>query len=193
MDAIEIANLAIAILFLLSLIFLVLFLKYKRREDCMHRELEENGICMQISDKKIEELKMEMGERFDFIKEFSQLYYMNCDNFYMHRDSLAKAMEQFAERKGIGSLCRDIVTVSNLCMGGAIDALSTQFGLSLAETRVCCFLYWGFKWQQTCTLEGISENAYFIKCSRIRRKLGLTKDEDIPTFINSFMRSFAQL
>lgn len=193
MDSTELAFFAVAVSFIVSFFLLLLLLKYRSGYRLMQREIDQRGICVRVSDKKSEELKMEMGERFELIKEITQIYYMNCDDFFMHRESIARALDMIAKEKGIGALCKDIVTVSNICEGGAIDALTAQFNLSPGETRVCCFLYWGFKWQQTCTIEGISENAYFIKCSRIRKKLGLTKEEDIPTFLNSFMHSFVRL
>lgn len=192
MDVIDIANYTIALLLIILIVLLYLYIKYKKRDVVLEKELLDYGVSVRLSHKERKSLKKGLERRFSIIKEMSYTYYLSCDNFSMHRESLANTFTQIKENNSIGNLCSDIVAVSNLCVNGAFSALAVRYKLTPQETRACCFLYWGFKWQQTCTLEGISENAYYVKCSRIRKKFGLTKDEDIPTFIKNFTDSFGQ-
>ena len=80
---------------------------------------------------------------------------------------------------------------ADLAVGGALSCMGAEYGLTDIEQRTCCFIYLGFTWQQTCTAELISENAYNVRCSRVRKKLGLDKDDRIRDFIAAYCSRYA--
>ena len=134
------------------------------------------------------EIKAAATRKYDMLKGFYQLLYLVCDNFPKHSGKLASFAAQAYSSGSTSDLCADIVYVTNMCEGGAIDKMAGKFKLTDIETRTCCFIYWGFKWQQTCLVENLTENAYNVRCSRIRKKFNLSKEETIPAFVENFCR-----
>lgn len=135
-----------------------------------------------------EVIKESVAPRYETLKKFYQLLYLVCDNFPKHSDKIARFVADAYSDSSVSNLCSDIVHVTNLCEGGAINKMAQQFNLTEIETKTCCFIYWGFKWQQTCLVENITENAYNVRCSRIRKKFNLSKEETVPAFIEKFCR-----
>ena len=133
-------------------------------------------------------IKEAVSKRYDTLKGFYQLMYLICDNFPKHSEKLAGFAEQALSNGSLSDLCSDIVHVTNMSEGGAIEKMSKEFKLTEVETRTCCFIYWGFKWQQTCLVENLTENAYNVRCSRLRRKFNLSKEETVPAFIEKYCR-----
>ena len=133
-------------------------------------------------------IKKAVSARYDTLKKLYNLMYLVCDNFPRYSERISGFVAQAYSDGSFSALCSDIVHVTNLCEGGAIEKMTRQFKLTDIETRTCCFIYWGFKWQQTCLVENISENAYNVRCSRIRKKFNLAKEETVPAFIENFCR-----
>ena len=88
-------------------------------------------------------------------------------------------------------MAADLVYSVDLAQMGAFSAMGAEYGLTDVELRTCCFIYLGFTWQQACTAELISENAYNVRCSRVRKKLGLEKDDKIRDFIAAYCNRHA--
>lgn len=153
----------------------------------MKREMA-GGMYVRITPEVREELGEELAARFEAIRKIYSTLYLTCDNFPRNREKLADAVAESFEDRSIFALCNDIVQVTNMCEGGAICRMGQEYRLTPLELRTCCFIYWGFRWQETCTVESLTENAYNVRCSRIRRKLYLEKDERIPDFIADYCR-----
>ena len=136
----------------------------------------------------LDAIKEAASRKYSLLKGFYQMLYMVCDNFPKHSDKISHYFAKAYSSGSLSDLCADIVYVTNMCEGGAIDKLAASYRLTDVETRTCCFIYWGFKWQQTCLVENLTENAYSVRCSRIRKKFNLTKDETIPAFVENFCR-----
>lgn len=146
------------------------------------------GMSVRITPERRVELRNGLAARFEALKKVYGTLYLTCDNFSRNSE---KVVEAVAESYGDGSfsaLCYDIVQVTNMCEGGAIYRMGQQYKLTPLELRTCCFIYWGFRWQETCTAESLTENAYNVRCSRIRKKLSLEKDARIPDFIADYCR-----
>lgn len=133
-------------------------------------------------------IKEAAARKYDTLKGFYQLMYLVCDNFSKHSDTLCRFAAQAFSNGSISDLCSDIVHVTNMCEGGAIEKMAKEFKLTDIDTRTCCFIYWGFKWQQTCLVENLTENAYNVRCSRVRKKFNLAKEETIPAFVENYCR-----
>lgn len=133
-------------------------------------------------------IKDAVSKKYNILKIGYKLLYNVCDNFPKHSEKLGKLTARAYLSGATSDLCCDIVFVTNMCEGGAINKLALQYRLTEQETRTCCFIYWDFRWQETCLVENISENAYNVRCSRIRKKFNLTKEETIPAFIGNFCR-----
>ena len=133
-------------------------------------------------------IKEAVSKRYDTLKGFYQLMYLVCDNLPKHSDKLCRFAAQTLSNGALSDLCSDIVHVTNMCEDGAISRMAKEFKLTEIETRTCCFIYWGFQWQQTCLVENLTENAYNVRCSGIRKKFNLTKEETVPAFIEKYCR-----
>lgn len=176
----------VASILLVSLVIaLVLLVRLKRRIG----EGMENGMYVQVTPEMGNRLKEALSARFHVAKEIYQTLYMTCDNFPRNRERIGDALIETYSDGSIFGLCNDLVEVTNLCENGAIYRMGRQYKLTPLELRTCCFLYWEFKWQQACTVESLTENAYNVRCSRIRRKLLLEKDERIRDFIIRYCQS----
>lgn len=151
----------------------------KELENCRKKETEHTGMSL---DQARECVQREVEAQ----RELMELMYFTCDNFQKHQQSIA---EKIAGMYGNGTLqgvCANIVNQANLAENGALYKLAKEYSLTDNELRVCCYIHLGFKWQEICTADTITENAYSVRCSRIRKKLGLSKDERIPVFISEY-------
>lgn len=153
----------------------------------MRREMAA-GMCVRVTREGKEELRENLAGRFEALKKIYGALYFACDNFSRNSGKIAGTAEELYKDGSFSALCNDIVYVTNMCEGGAIYRMGQQYRLTPLELRTCCFIYWGFRWQQTCTVESLTENAYNVRCSRIRKKLSLGKDERIPDFIADYCR-----
>ena len=133
-------------------------------------------------------IKGSVAGRYETLKRFYHLLYLVCDNFPKYQDRIVQFVSLAHSDGSVSNLCSDIVHVTKLCEGGSIEKLAQQYKLTDVETRTCCFIYWGFKWQQTCLVENLTENAYNVRCYRIRKKFNLAKEETVPAFIEKFCR-----
>lgn len=192
MNLLEVCCAVIIILCIVSVTLLVLYLKYKRRWNLVEGNYAQYGVYVKLSKQERRHLKESLEGRFAMVKDLTQSFYLSCDNFYRYKESIVRKLNILHKRGNVGDICKDIVAITNLCENGAFYAMAEKYRLTPGELKTCCYIYWGFKWQQTCTLEKISENAYFVKCSRIRRKFNLSKDDDILSFISNFTHSFEQ-
>lgn len=149
------------------------------------RELT-GGYYIKVKPKLRKEIKESMEKRFAIVHSIYEHLYYTCNNHPKDKDKLADYLEQEYLSGGIREISNDIVYMADMAEGGAISKMASEFGLSSAEIRTCCYIHAGFKWQQTCTAENLTENAYNVRCSRIRKKLSLEKEERIPDFIASY-------
>jgi len=122
-------------------------------------------------------------------REMLDLIYSTCDNFQRHQAAIADKIAQLFDEGAFHALCANIEHLANIAENGALYRMAEEYSLTELELRTCCFIYFGFKWQEICTSESISENAYNVRCSRIRKKLGLSKEEKIPAFISEYCRN----
>ena len=121
---------------------------------------------------------------------YEQVYY-SCDNFPKYAGKMSGYFSESYNEGKLRDLAADLAFSADLAEGGALSALGAEYGLTDVELRTCCFIYLGFTWQQACTAELISENAYNVRCSRVRKKLGLEKDDRIRDFIAAYCSSHA--
>lgn len=145
-----------------------------------------DGISIYLSPEKREEVRECVENRLEQDKELLQELYMSCDNFPKYEGRLASLLEKLYVDKRLPLMTGDIVHLTDMCENGAISALKREFSLTNNEQKICCYLYWGFKWQQICTAEYIKENAYNVRCSRIRKKFALPKERNLPQFIKDY-------
>ena len=127
-----------------------------------------------------------LQKRADALKLFYEQMYYSCDNFSKYAGKLSGYFMENYPQGGIRDFTADIVYSTDLARNGAFSRMAMEYGLTDLELRTCCFIHLGFTWQQTCAAELLTENAYSVRCSRIRKKLGLGKDERIPDFINRY-------
>lgn len=153
----------------------------------MKREMAA-GMSVRITPEGKEELAGSLAARFGALRKIYGTLYLTCDNFPRNMEKVAETAAELYEDGSLSALCNDIVQVTNMCEGGAIYRMGRQYRLTPVELRTCCFIYWGFRWQETCTAESLTENAYNVRCSRIRKKFSLGKDERIPDFIADYCR-----
>lgn len=146
------------------------------------------GMSVRITPEGKEELAGSLAARFGALRKIYGTLYLTCDNFPRNMEKVAETAAELYEDGSLSALCNDIVQVTNMCEGGAIYRMGRQYRLTPVELRTCCFIYWGFRWQETCTAESLTENAYNVRCSRIRKKFSLGKDERIPDFIADYCR-----
>ena len=133
-------------------------------------------------------IKEAVSKKYRTLISVYKFLYIICDNFPKHSEKLCKVTSR-AYHSGVASnLCSDMIYVTDMCEGGSINKLALQYKLSEQETKTCCFIYWGFKRQEICLVEKLTENAYDVRCSRIRKKFNLAKEETIPAFLDKFCR-----
>lgn len=160
-----------------------------RREIAARDELASKyGIYMQISPLQRNNIAGSVKKEVEACRELMQMTYMSCDNFAKYQGNIAETVAGMYENRLLHSLCGNIVIMANLAEDGAFYKLAEEFKLSELELRTCCFIHFGFKWQETCTADTLTENAYSVRCSRIRKKMGLAKEERIPDFLANYCK-----
>ncbi len=123
------------------------------------------------------------------LRELLDLIYATCDNFKRNQTTITDKIAQLFEAGAFQALCANVVHLANIAENGALYTMAEKHSLTELELRTCCFIHLGFRWQEICTAESLSENAYNVRCSRIRKKLGLSKDEKIPAFISEYCKN----
>lgn len=127
-----------------------------------------------------------LQKRADALKLFYEQMYYSCDNFAKYAGKLQEYFQENYPQGGMRDFTADIVYSVDAVKSGALSRMAVEYGLTDLELRTCCFIHLGFTWQQTCAAELLTENAYNVRCSRIRKKLRLDKDERIPDFLNRY-------
>lgn len=160
------------------------------RRECVAKEklAEKYGVYMEVSPLQKESIAQSVKNEVEACRELMQMTYMSCDNFPKYKDNIAETVANMYQKRQLHSLCGNIVILANLAEDGAFYKLAEEFKLSELELRTCCFIHLGFKWQETCTADSLTENAYSVRCSRIRKKMGLAKEERIPDFLENYCR-----
>ncbi len=169
---------------LAALVAVFMYVRLRRR---VGRALSQN-MFVGMQPKVREEVMDVTYRRFAVLHNIYEMLYLTCNNSPKQNIKLAGYLEEEYKNGRLGVLSDDIVYSLNLCEGGALMKMASDYGLTDIELKTCCYIHVGFKWQQTCTAENITENAYSVRCSRIRKKLRLEKDERIPDFIESYCR-----
>ena len=146
------------------------------------------GVYMQISPLQREGIAESVRKEVEAWRELMQMTYYSCDNFPKYQEKIAETVAGMYEKHMMHNLCGNIVIMANLAEDGAFYKLAEEFKLSDLELRTCCFIHFGFKWQETCTADSLTENAYNVRCSRIRKKMGLAKEERIPDFLSNYCK-----
>ena len=146
------------------------------------------GVYMQISPSQKEGIAESVKKEVEAWRELMHMTYYTCDNFAKYQGQIAETVAGMYENRMMHNLCANIVIMANLAEDGAFYKLAEEFGLSDLELRTCCFIHFGFKWQETCTADSLTENAYNVRCSRIRKKMGLAKEERIPDFLSNYCK-----
>lgn len=170
-----------------AFIAIVMYVRLRRR---VNRALNQE-ISVRVLPEVRDEMKEMIYRRFALLHNIYGMLFYTCNNSPKHNDKLADYLEKEYIDGRLGSLSDDIVYSLNLCEGGALFKMAQEYKLTGIELKTCCYIHIGFKWQQTCTAENITENAYNVRCSRIRKKLRMEKEERIPEFIEEYCRVHA--
>ena len=163
-------------------LFVVLICRIRRERS----SLSSMGMVVKLSASSANELADALEKRADALKKFYEQMYYSCDNFPKYAGKLSGYFQENYTSGGMRDFAADIVYAVDLARGGAFSRMAIEYGLTELELRTCCFIHLGFTWQQTCAAELLTENAYGVRCSRIRKKLGLEKDDKIPDFIKRY-------
>lgn len=148
------------------------------------------GTMVEVSPIRAQEIREYALREVEGLKEIMDMTYYACDNFSKYQADVSVKLSGMYDKKLLQGLCYNIVSLANMVEQGALYKLSEEFNLTELELRTCCFIHLGFKWQETCTADSLTENAYNVRCSRIRKKLGLSKDEKIPVFISEYCNRY---
>ena len=170
-----------------AFIAIVMYVRLRRR---VNRALKQE-ISVRVLPKVMEEMKEMTYRRFALLHNIYGMLLYTCNNSPKQINELAEYLVEEYKEGRISSLSNDIVYSLNLCEGGALFRMAQEYRLTDIELRTCCYIHVGFKWQQTCTAENITENAYNVRCSRIRKKLRMEREERIPEFIEDYCRAHA--
>lgn len=189
---------AVLLLAGVALYLLVKCARYRRAEKEREEAIERNGMLVQVAPWNREALREGISQSVVAVKELMDITWYSCDNFQKYQGRIAEKMEELYCSGSLQKLCSNIVYLANLAEDGAFYRLAKEYRLSELELRTCCFIHFGFKWQQTCTADSLTENAYSVRCSRIRKKFSLAKEERIPVFLENWCKgcrsnSFGQL
>ena len=168
----------------------VKYLELKRESDRKNRLLEKFGLYTEVLQGREEVMRKGIRGNADTIAKLMDIAYYSCDNFQKYRSEIAEKFAALYSSGALQELSSNIVYLANVAENGAFYALSTEYDLTELELRTCCFIYFGFKWQETCTADSLTENAYSVRCSRIRKKFGMAKDERIPVFLENWCRKY---
>lgn len=167
-------------------LFVVLICRIRRERS----SLSSMGMVVKLSASSENELADALEKRADALKKFYEQMYYSCDNFPKYAGKLSGYFQENYHNGGIGDFAADIVYAVDVARQGAFSRMALQYGLTDLELRTCCFIHLGFSWQQTCAAELLTENAYSVRCSRIRKKFGLGKEEKIPDFIAKYCAQY---
>lgn len=180
-----------AVVMALAAVFLYTqYIKYRNEVAGRKALLEDTGVIIDIAPDKIESVRESVLQCVETQKEIMEMTYYSCDNFQKYQGKMAEKIEELYTKGSLQKLCGNIVYLANLAENGAMFSLAREYGLSELELRTCCFIHMGFKWQQTCTADSLTENAYNVRCSRIRKKFSLSKEERIPVFLENYCKAF---
>ena len=150
------------------------------------KRLDSLGMAVKLTPSSARGLEDALQRRAEALKMFYGQMYYSCDNFPKYAGKLSGYFQENYHNGGIGDFAADIVYAVDVARQGAFSRMALQYGLTDLELRTCCFIHLGFSWQQTCAAELLTENAYSVRCSRIRKKFGLGKEEKIPDFIAKY-------
>ncbi len=146
---------------------------------------------MHISPLEQHNLKSQMQSRAKVLKEFYENVYYSCDNFPKYAEKLSGYFSKSFEDGSLKDFVADMVFVVNVAEGGAFEKMAKEYALTESDIRTCCYIHLGFTWQQACTAEKITENAYNVRCSRVRKKFGLERDEKISDFLAHYCSRYS--
>ena len=163
-------------------IFVLLLRRFMRER----KRLAAGEVIVKASPVSVQQLNLALEKRVEALKLFYDQMYYTCDNFPKYAGRMEEYFTENYSNGAIRDFAADIVYITDVARNGAITRLAMEFGLTDLETRTSCFVYHGFTWQQTCAAELLTENAYNVRCSRIRKKLGLGKDDKIQDFIKRY-------
>ena len=149
------------------------------------------GMQVHMAPSALAQLRESVKVRAKAFQELYEQVYYSCDNFPKYAGKLSGYLSESYHEGRLRNLAADLAFSADLAEGGALSRMGAEYGLTDIEQRTCCFIYLGFTWQQTCTAELISENAYNVRCSRVRKKLGLDKDDRIRDFIAAYCSRYA--
>lgn len=150
------------------------------------KRLSSLGMAVKFTPSVAKGVESALHRRAEALKVFYEQMYYSCDNFPKYAGRLSGYFLENYPNGGIGDFAADIVYAVDMARQGAFSRMALQYGLTDLELRTCCFIHLGFSWQQTCAAELLTENAYSVRCSRIRKKFGLGKEEKIPDFIAKY-------
>ena len=175
---------AVAAVCAAAAIFMVVVLVWRIWRE--RKRLNSLGMAVKLTPSSARMVEDALQRRAEALKLFYGQMYYSCDNFPKYAGKLSGYFQENYTNGGIGDFAADIVYAVDLARQGAFSRMALQYGLTDLELRTCCFIHLGFSWQQTCAAELLTENAYSVRCSRIRKKLGLEKEDRIPDFINRY-------
>lgn len=162
---------------------------YRKLKECQNErsmKLQKNGVYLEVLQQEQEKIRESIKSNGSTVAALMNAAYYSCDNFPKYQANVTEKFAGLYESGALQGLTDNIVCMANLAENGAFYKLSEDFGLTELELRTCCFIYFGFKWQETCTADSLTENAYNVRCSRIRKKLGMEKDMKIPEFLENW-------
>ena len=175
---------AVAAVCAVAAVSMVLVLVCRTRNE--RRRLMSLGMTVRLTPSSARRVEDALQRRAEALKLFYGQMYYSCDNFPKYAGKLSGYFQENYPNGGIGDFAADIVYAVDVARQGAFSRMALQYGLTDLELRTCCFIHLGFTWQQTCAAELLTENAYSVRCSRIRKKFGLGKEEKIPDFIAKY-------
>lgn len=152
------------------------------------RKMCPTGVSFKVDQKVQRRIRLLLKKRFTVVNNIYGLLFRTCNNYPVNKDQLAEYLVKEFASGDITCLSNDIMYMLDLGEGGRLSRMAREYGLTEAELRTCCYIHIGFKWQQTCLAENLTENAYNVRCSRIRKKLSMAKDERLPDFISSYCK-----
>ena len=168
-------------------VFAVLACRIRRER----RSLSSFGMVVKLAPSMAMEMEETLQKRVEALKLFYEQMYYSCDNFSKYAGKLSGYFQENYPQGGIRDFTADIVYSTDLARQGAFSRMAMEYCLTNLELRTCCFIHLGFTWQQTCAAELLTENAYSVRCSRIRKKFGLGKEEKIPDFIAKYCAKYS--
>ena len=175
---------AVAAVCAAAAIFMVVVLVWRIWRE--RKRLNSLGMAVKLTPSSARMVEDALQRRAEALKLFYGQMYYSCDNFPKYAGKLSGYFQENYHNGGIGDFTADIVYAVDVARHGAFSRMALQYGLTDLELRTCCFIHLGFSWQQTCAAELLTENAYSVRCSRIRKKFGLGKEEKIPDFIAKY-------